>query len=69
MLEVTTLLIETLKAKIIETYNPCEIYIFGSYAWGIPHNDSDLDVLIVVDELTKDRDKLLLEGYLALLNL
>lgn len=31
------------------TYQPKMIYLFGSYAWGTPTQDSDIDFLIVVD--------------------
>jgi uncharacterized protein len=42
--------IEEVKKRLVETYNPIEIYLFGSYAWGTPDEESDLDLLIVVDE-------------------
>ncbi len=35
--------------RLVKTYQPIKIYLFGSYAWGIPTEDSDLDLLIVVD--------------------
>lgn len=35
--------------KIAENYKPESIYIFGSYAWGKPTKDSDLDLFIVKD--------------------
>lgn len=35
----------------------------------MPTKDSDLDVLIIVNELAKDRNGLLFEGYLSLFNL
>ena len=35
--------------KIAENYKPEAIYVFGSYAWGRPHKDSDLDLLIIKD--------------------
>lgn len=35
--------------KIAENYKPEAIYIFGSYAWGKPTKDSDLDLFIVKD--------------------
>lgn len=37
--------------RLVETYQPRAVYIFGSFAWGNPHEDSDLDLLIVVDEI------------------
>ena len=41
--------IEEVKNRLIKTYDPIAIYLFGSYAWGSPTEDSDLDLLIVVD--------------------
>lgn len=61
--------IEAVTSKLVETYNPLEIYIFGSYAWGAPHEDSDLDIMIVVDRLSSDRYKMLAKGHLALFGL
>ncbi len=46
---VTQELMEDVKKRLIQTYNPIAIYLFGSYAWGTPTEDSDLDLLIVID--------------------
>ncbi|KKQ33546.1 MAG: polymerase, beta domain protein region protein [candidate division TM6 bacterium GW2011_GWF2_37_49] len=43
-------IIEEVKNRLVKTYNPVAIYLFGSYAWGSPTEDSDLDLLIVVDK-------------------
>ena len=43
-------IIEEVKNRLVKTYNPIAIYLFGSYAWGTPTEDSDLDLLIVVDK-------------------
>ena len=42
-------IIETVKERLIKTYNPKTIYLFGSYAWGTPDEDSDLDLLVVIE--------------------
>lgn len=34
--------------KLVEAYNPTTIYLFGSYAWGQPNADSDLDFMIIL---------------------
>lgn len=39
--------------KIKKEYKPDKIILFGSYAYGIPHKDSDIDLLIIKD--TQDR--------------
>ncbi|MDP4011463.1 MAG: nucleotidyltransferase domain-containing protein [Candidatus Roizmanbacteria bacterium] len=31
----------------LEKENPQAIVLFGSYAWGNPHEDSDLDILMI----------------------
>jgi predicted nucleotidyltransferase len=36
--------------RLVKVYNPIKIYLFGSYAYGTPHEDSDLDIFIIVDE-------------------
>lgn len=33
--------------KIVENYSPLQIILFGSYAYGVPDNDSDIDLLIL----------------------
>ncbi len=35
--------------KIAEYFNPEKIIVFGSYAWGKPDKDSDLDLFIVMN--------------------
>jgi uncharacterized protein len=34
----------------VTTYQPLTIYLFGSYAWGEPHEESDLDLMLVLPE-------------------
>lgn len=43
-------MLEEVKNRLIRTYDPVSIYLFGSYAWGSPTEDSDLDLLIVVEK-------------------
>jgi predicted nucleotidyltransferase len=38
--------IERLKAE----FQPEAIYLYGSHAWGIPHEDSDVDLMVIVRE-------------------
>ncbi len=35
---------------IVEGYNPRKIILFGSYAYGHPTEDSDLDILVIKDD-------------------
>jgi uncharacterized protein len=36
--------------RLVEVYQPEAIYLFGSYAWGEPDEDSDIDLMIVVED-------------------
>jgi len=39
--------IQKIADRIVAEYKPEKIILFGSYAWGKPHQDSDLDFLII----------------------
>lgn len=34
--------------KIVEQFHPLRVILFGSYAYGHPHEDSDIDLLLVM---------------------
>jgi predicted nucleotidyltransferase len=36
--------------RIVEAFDPERIILFGSYAWGEPAPDSDVDLLIVMED-------------------
>jgi|SRR3989344_2802540 len=46
--------IEKIKQVIVSEYCPQKIILFGSYAWGKPNKNSDIDLLIV-KEVTEPR--------------
>jgi predicted nucleotidyltransferase len=48
--EVTPEKVQAAVEKIIETAQPRQIILFGSYVRGRMHRDSDLDVLVVAGE-------------------
>ncbi len=58
--------IDQVKEKLIKEFNPLEIYLFGSYAWGNPTEESDLDLLVVVERASEDRYKMLVRGHRSL---
>ena len=41
--------IDEITKKIVENFHPKKIILFGSYAYGTPTEESDLDLLIVKD--------------------
>jgi predicted nucleotidyltransferase len=40
-------LIHDITEKIVKEYNPKKIILFGSYAYGEPTEDSDIDLLVI----------------------
>ncbi|MBI3583717.1 MAG: nucleotidyltransferase domain-containing protein [Nitrospinae bacterium] len=41
--------IDEIVKRIVENYQPEKIILFGSYAYGTPSEESDLDLLIIKD--------------------
>lgn len=40
--------------KILENYNVEAIILFGSYAKGTEHEDSDIDIAVITDDIEND---------------
>jgi predicted nucleotidyltransferase len=36
--------------RLVAEFHPEQVWLFGSYAWGDPTEDSDLDLMVVVPE-------------------
>ena len=52
--------IEKIKLEIVERLkplNPDKIILFGSYAYGTPNEDSDIDLFLIKDDLTIDETR------------
>jgi predicted nucleotidyltransferase len=49
----------------LKEINPDKVILFGSYAWGDPHGDSDLDIIVVTnDDIMPKNYKEKMEIYL-----
>jgi len=42
-------ILREVRDRIVQSFNPMRIVLFGSYASGIPNQDSDLDLLVVME--------------------
>jgi predicted nucleotidyltransferase len=62
-------LLSVIIGRLVDVYHPISIYLFGSYAWGKPSNQSDLDVLIVIDASDEPSYRRPVKGYHALFGL
>ena len=52
--------------SLVQVYKPLFIYLFGSHAWGIPDEQSDVDLMVVVSESNEKSYKRPILGYRAL---
>ena len=59
------LLNETVR-RLVAALQPEEIYLYGSHAYGQPHEDSDVDLLIVVHDSSLPPHKRAIEAYRSL---
>lgn len=41
-------LLRTATERLVAEFQPEQIWLFGSHAWGHPHEDSDVDLLVVI---------------------
>jgi len=60
MLKITLEKIQKVADKIALEHNPEKIILFGSYAWGSPTEDSDVDLFIVKEtENTRETSRII----------
>ena len=45
---VTDEVIEGIARCIVEQFHPEKVILFGSRAWGVPQEDSDVDILVIM---------------------
>ena len=49
--------IKKITKQIVENYHPEKIILFGSYAWGKPNENSDVDLFIVKETSKRRTDR------------
>jgi len=59
-------LLSEIHRRLVETYHPKRLILFGSQVWGTPDQDSDFDILIEVEETDEPVWKRPRRGYKAL---
>jgi predicted nucleotidyltransferase len=60
-------LINEIVRRILKVINPLKIILFGSWAYGRPNKDSDLDILVIVEDNINSRHEIASEIYGVLL--
>lgn len=59
-------LLDEIVRRIVAALQPEAIYLYGSHAYGHPHEDSDVDLLIVVRDSSLPPYRRAIEAYRAL---
>lgn len=52
--------------RLVDRLHPDAIYLYGSHAYGAPHADSDIDLLVVLPDGVESLRRRAVEGYGAL---
>jgi predicted nucleotidyltransferase len=66
MQTLTKELLEQITQRLVAALKPEQIILFGSYAYGEPTEDSDLDLLVVVSDSNEPRYRRARQAYKAL---
>ena len=56
-MEISNEKIQEVADKIVKEFQPEKIILFGSYAWGKPNEDSDVDLFIVKESYKGKLDR------------
>ena len=59
-------LLDEIVRRIVTALQPETIYLYGSHAYGQPHEDSDVDLLVVLPETTRSEHEGAVKAYRAL---
>ena len=47
--EVTEDFLNRMVEDIVQHFHPVQVILFGSYAWGMPRTDSEVDLLVIME--------------------
>ena len=47
--ELTPSILQEMVTRIVTAVDPMKIILFGSFAYGIPHKESDVDILVIME--------------------
>ena len=48
-------ILQEMTRRLVAEFQPTQIFLFGSHAWGQPTEDSDVDLLVIVSSSEKSR--------------
>ena len=50
---VTDAILQGMTRRLVAEFQPKQVFLFGSHAWGQPNEDSDVDLLVIVPHSDK----------------
>ena len=50
MKELSQGILREITRRLVAEFQPEQVILFGSHAWGTPHEDSDVDLLVIVPQ-------------------
>ena len=59
-------ILSAITERLVKQFSPSKIYLFCSYAWGIPTKESDIDILILLSESIEPKARRAATAYKAL---
>jgi len=63
---IDTATIREVAGRLVAALAPERVLLFGSYAWGLPDADSDLDLYLIVADNAEPAHRIARRGHLAL---
>ncbi len=62
-------ILEEITQRLVAEFSPERVILFGSRAWGLPDEKSDIDVLVIVDASAESRYERAVRAHRALTGL
>jgi predicted nucleotidyltransferase len=63
---ITDELLDDITQRLVSALNPEQVILFGSYAYGEPTEDSDIDLLVIISDSDEPRYRRARQAYKAL---
>lgn len=64
--KVTPALLQEITRRLVAEFDPEQVILFGSYAWGKPNKDSDVDLMVIVAKSNETDQERMERGYRCL---
>ena len=56
-------IVTAMVTRIVVEFHPRRVYLFGSYAWGTPSADSDIDLMVILDDAPESPTRMARRAY------